>query len=286
MKKLFFPVAALLVVSVATAQNPDRERHDRNNFPYLPQKGDIATGVDLVGMARFLGNTMSEKVEGEAVVPFQGDFFAKYFITDNIALRAHIGLGVANGTRRVSVTDDVKYALDKLSVAQVVDEEKSKGNAFGFGAGIEFRKGKRRVQGYVGAELFFVSGSKKFDYTYGNRMSEDNKNPSTGLGSYHPGYYYSGRYLDRSSSFRSGGAALFAGVDYFISHGVSLGFEFGLAGVSSTSNPNKITYERWYENSEWDEPHIDTYQKITEERPGQNSFAITPSGRANLMFYF
>ncbi len=275
MKKLLIVIAALTAAVSANAQESSSR---------LPQKGDIATGVDLVGMIRFVGNTMSSKTEGEAVAPFNGDFFVKYFVSDRIALRAHLGLGVENSMRRELVRDDEAYARDNASVAKKQDEERHRARNFSLGAGVEFRKGLRRVQGYAGAELFVATGSDKYEFRHGNRITENNLNPTTALG-VNTSYPYGPieRYLERSGRSISGGMALFTGVDYFISRSVSLGFEFSLSARGTTVKPYKSVSERRVPTPK---DGASNYQQFEETRPQQKSFTLAPVGGANMMFYF
>lgn len=273
MKKLLFLAAALAATATLNAQKSDCKHDPKECSSYLPEKGDFATGVDLVGIVKFVGNSISEKPEGEAVAPFHGNLFAKYFLTDNIALRAHLGLDVRNNIERRFVPDDVRRDINPD--AKVVDARKTRASNFYLGAGIEFRRGIRRVQGYAGAELLVGFGSDKTAYQYGNAMTESNPLPTSAF------HWGSGpRDLELSSRVFGGGMAVFTGVDYFISRNVSLGFEFSLAGIGSTVKPYKQTTE------EWDTGTNFRKEKTDEVSPKQSSFGIAPSGRANLMFYF
>lgn len=274
MKKLFFLVAALAVMSAVTAQKHDKkERHNKDHSSYLPQKGDIATGVDLVGIVKFVGNSIAGGGDYENIAPFKGNFFAKYFVTDNIALRGHLALGVSNGTERGFVRDDVAYAADNTSEAKVTDEQKYRLNNFNFGLGVEFRRSLRRLQGYVGAEAFISTSSYGTTYKYGNKITSTNNRPSSYWGGYE-------RPLSESRKLLGGGMSIFTGVDYFISRNVSFGFEFSLSGEGLRNNAEKRTYE------EWDTVN-DVYKKTDEERrPKRNLFSIYPNAGANLMFYF
>ncbi len=258
----------------ASAQKHGKENHHKDYSSYLPKKGDLATGVDLVGMVKFVGNSISDKSEEDAIAPFDsGNFFAKYFVTDNIALRARLSLGVSNSTNRVFAPDYAARQADPNSDAEVVDTHKRKSNNFTLGLGVEFRRSMRRVQGYAGAEAFIGSGSSKDIYEYGNSLN-------TLRNYYGAGYNNNGRTLERPQKSLSGGLAIFTGVDYFISRNVSLGFEFSLAGVGTSIKPVSHTYEEW-------DGDTDKYKKTTEEMfPKQSQFRIAPSAGANLMFYF
>jgi hypothetical protein len=277
MKKLLFLAAAFVAVSGASAQMHDNVRHHEDYSSYLPQKGDIATGVDIVGMVKFIGNSISDnKIEKNAITPFSnGNFFAKYFLTDKIALRAHLGVGVSNGTDREFVRDDLAYAVNPQTTAQVVDSEKFRYNSFDFGIGVEFRRSLRRVQGYVGAEALIGTSSNKNSYEYGNKYSLINTRPTSAFST---GYY--ARPLEESVKTISGGLAVFTGVDYFFSRNVSIGFEFSLAGYGSRSSVSEYSYE------EWDATNAVVKTTSKDTYPKQHSFNIRPTAGANLMFYF
>ncbi len=267
--------AALAVVCGASAQKNDKDHHHKDYSSYLPKKGDVATGVDLVGIVKFVGNSITGNDYGNAVAPFEGDLFAKYFITDNIALRARLGLGVSNYMQRAYIRDDAARRINPQTTAEVMDQKSNRSNSFNLGVGVEFRRGVRRVQGYAGAEAFFGSSSRKYEYKYGNAITEWNYNPSSAFGT-----TYDGRTLNESDKSLFGGLALFTGVDYFISRSVSLGFEFGLSGTGTRRSPEEYSYERW-------DTTADAYKKTSKESvPKQTGFSIVPSAGANLMFYF
>lgn len=262
------------MVAGASAQKHEKENHHKDYSSYLPKKGDLATGVDLVGMVRFVGNSISDnKVEEDAIAPFDGgNFFAKYFVTDNIALRAHLSLGVSNFTNRSFVPDYAARSVNPDSDAEVINMQKQKSNNFTLGLGVEFRRSMRRVQGYAGAEAFIGSGSAKAIYEYGNSLNT--------LRNYYGQGYFETRPLERSQKTLSGGLAIFTGVDYFISRNVSLGFEFSLAGFGTSIKPSSRTYE------EWDRVN-DVRKETTKDMfPKQGEFRIAPLAGANLMFYF
>jgi hypothetical protein len=275
MKKFLFLVVIIATVSVASAQKRDNERqsrHQKDYSSYLPKKGDIVTGVDLVGIVKFAGNSIAGTANRSDVAPFDGDLFAKYFLTDNIAFRARLGVVVANTTSKRFVRDDVAFAADPTSDKEVTDVLKQGDNAFDLGLGIEFRRGIRRVQGYAGAELFIGRNHSKRTNEYGNKITQTNQNPS--------GTYGTPRELENYRGTLRGGLAIFTGVDYFISRSVSIGLEFSLSGAGNTMLSQK------YITEEWDTVN-DVLKKTTDDTfPKQSGFNIAPSAGANLMFYF
>lgn len=279
-------MAALFAVSVASAQRHDGERHDEGradrhhkDFSHiLPQQGDLATGIDLAGAVKFIGNSFADsKPEGRAITPFGGNaFFAKYFLTDNIALRARLGVNVGNYTERAFSIDDVAYAVDPTTDRKVTDTEKYRYGGFDLGVGIEFRRSLRRVQGWVGAEAFIGTVGERYAFEYGNAITSTNPHPSTSLG----GFYGKGRLLEEKSRSIRGGLSVLTGVDYFLSRNVSLGLEFGLTGYGTLTKPQGYDYERW-------DTVGNKLEKDHEERfPKQTKFDIVPTAGVNLMFYF
>ncbi len=267
---------ALISVSFANAQKHDRNRDHQKDFSSMtPKKGDLATGIDLAGAVKFIGNSFADnKMEEEPIKPFGGGaFFAKYFLTDNIALRARLGVNASNYTVRRFVRDDIANALGE--VAEVTDTKKTNTSGFDFAVGVEFRRTLRRVQGYVGIEAFIGTASNKTAYEYGNAITVDNKYPTNAF--FDP---YYGRVLNESSSTTRGGFSIFMGVDYFLSRNVSLGFEFGLFGYGSSYKYDGVEYEVW-------DYYTDVYKRDTEDKmPKQNQFNINSTASVNLMFYF
>ncbi|MDR2891029.1 MAG: hypothetical protein LBV18_05435 [Alistipes sp.] len=276
MKKLILMAAMVAVTAITTATAQELDRHSRDYSSLLPQKGDLATGIDLAGAAKFIGNSFADnKAEGNAITPFGGaNFFAKYFIADNIALRARLGFGVTNITNREFVVDDAAYALDPMTPKEVTDAYKTSEKSFDLGVGIEFRRSLRRVQGYAGAELFIGTLSEKHSYEYGNAITQTNQNPTSYWGG------YGERDLEEKMSGVRGGLSIFTGVDYFISRNVSMGFEFGLTGYGTSIRPVSLTTEMW-------DTVTNAYKKETDEtNPKQGRFDIAPTAGLNMMFYF
>ena len=128
--------------------------------------------------------------------------------------------------------------------AFVSDERTQKINQNAVGAGVEFRRGHNRLQGYYGGEAIVSWGNTKDSISYGNDLSQSNATPTStnflGLNN------NARRVLSRESNQIFGwGVRAFGGVEYFIAPKISIGAEFGWGLQVTNRKNNKTTYERY-----------------------------------------
>ena len=106
---------------------------------YLPEEGDIAIGIDVAPLFRYVGNLFNgstdntleslggepftEDVDGFDVDDIQPDvsIMGKYMLTDNWALRANIGLMIRSNTTKIYVADDAAILNNPLSEDKLID---------------------------------------------------------------------------------------------------------------------------------------------------------------------
>ena len=173
MKKIVCIIVLLVNFSFANAQ----EIKSKKGENYLPETGDWAIGFGTNGIFKYLGNAFNGKLDNEAPNPSfvqEGSFVGKKFITDKKAIRV-----IAN------------FQLSKLNLEISEEEnnvvEKLKGNISTFnlklGLGKEWRKGKTRLQGFYGADVFIQMNSSKLISInqVGEKLGEEQK-LSGGLG--------------------------------------------------------------------------------------------------------
>lgn len=184
MKKLTALFIAVATCSAAFAAE------DKPAETYLPKKGDIALGFDVLPLFRTIGNSFAGTDQTPAIGGTVPDFNwcsiqptvaiqAKYMLSDKWGLKTTLGLLADKDRYCYYVVDDKALALDPLSKEQVIDSRNDvrTGGTLQFGA--EYHLGKRRVQGIFGMGILLGFSSVKSDYSYGNKMTAFNQTPTT-----------------------------------------------------------------------------------------------------------
>lgn len=237
-------LAFALTSSSAFAQSENTEN------PYLPQKGDFAFGIDLVPIVKTIGGAFDNNYDDEKFggTPFLYDtedmylkpnvsIMGKYMITNKWAAKVNIGLHVRNNTDRQYVDDQLGLFLDPNSEAKVVDSRSISEAGCTFMVGGEYRLGSRRVQGVFGFGLLAGFSSKSVKYSYGNKLTDFNQNPT--------GYYseYMGQpngYRVTRANYDGPNCALgvygSAGIEWFVGKKIALGASVDLYCYGSFSS--------------------------------------------------
>ena len=308
MKKHFITILCLSALSLGslTAQ----ENAGKN---YLPQAGDFAFGINAKPLFQFFGNmfydgngstnTLGELGGEPAAIQDNYQFtpdvslMGKYFISDEMALRANIGIiGLAEKTNYYSRNDSAAFA-DPLSEAKVTDSHSASRHGGSVALGIEFRRGTGRIQGYAGADLMYAYVNYNYSFSYGNAVTEVNQTPSrTDFASMMNMSYVSSEvpyetqtYLTDVHSVANQRMGLrgFAGVEYFLAPKLSLGAEVYLGAYWVHEGATYYSTEGF-----------NTLTQAVETRTNQDcasynglayatgSFSDRLGGNLYLMFYF
>ncbi len=259
---------------------------------YTPEKGDIAFGVDIVPLLRTIDNAFDSS-SGRTEIgadPFDPDnalvrpniaVSAKYMLTDRLAVSAILGLKVDKGTSRYYVTDDLAAGLDPLSEAKVVDTRSDTETGGSLMAGIEYRMGKRRVQGIFGGGLLFGFSTRTASYTYGNKLTELNQKPSTAFGDSYDGY--------RTLTSRPDGPAFALGiygkmgVECFVAPKIAIGATVDLY-LYGTFGPNG-----WVKSEGFNTAYNKVEERVDLRTPGNRGFHFGTDnigGSLYMAFYF
>ena len=246
-KNIAIIICVLLSLAGVSAQNATDSTHiaKGNKFHsaqhYLPQAGDFAIGVDVTPLVELLGNTFNGYgtngtkntlgALGGSVVNLDYapkpdvSVMVKYFLKDNLALRANIGVKTNNLTQRAYVVSDVISVTDPFSDEKLIDCAKSYNTGGSAALGLEFRAGKNRIQGTFGGDLVFAYQTRQEEYNYANTLSLLNSKPT--MSSLMPAFDASG-YRTTNKNYGDmfyGGAMLNIGVEYFILPKVAIGSE-------------------------------------------------------------
>jgi len=231
MKKLICSIGfSVFLISSLSAQNSTEQEplKSKKGLTILPEQGDWALGVNAVPFLNYLGNTMNGSENNGTGFSFLNNdqtIFGKYFLSDDMAVRAALRIGFSS-----VVTNNFVLANGATSAEDQVEDTRTQNTGnYVISAGIEKRKGKTRIQGYYGAEALIGISTEKTEYEYGNAFSSTNQQVfytdnfdqgTSTLGSQ--------RFLldDPASTFTIG-ARGFIGIEYFIAPKLSLGGEFG-----------------------------------------------------------
>ncbi len=252
----------------------------------LPQAGDMAIGINAVPIMNYFGNMFN----GNTANAYSSSFlsggqtlFAKYFLTEESALRVRFQTSLQTNNFDFYVPDDLAVLADPTSLALKIDNKKVSSSAFGIGAGYEMHRGRGRLRGIFGGEFNFNIVSSKETYTYGNAFSATNTAPSTSdfAGSItNPG----SRITERTKTAGSGlgfGLGGFIGVEYFFMPNISLGSELSWGLQYNIASASDRTDESWSGTA------VNTVNNSISPKSGNLNLGMTnPAATLYLMFHF
>ncbi len=252
MKKIICICLVILLALPIIAAEP-KEKRDYSKW--LPEAGDFSIGLGIDPLASFVGNMFNgstnnglSDLSGEALLSNQASVMGSYFITNQVELHVNIGFLFANNTNRYYVVDDRAVMLDPLSRQKVIDSEKNISNGGSFALGINYRIGKRAVQGVFGGGLIYGFTVDKTCYSYGNAITEFNQNPTTefatqAVSSYMP---YA-RPITSYNSLANHKFGLYTniGVEWFVAPKIALGANINLNLIYTIGAQEWGEYEGW-----------------------------------------
>ena len=262
------------------------ESGKKHNADLLPVAGDIAIGIEAAPIFRFFGNMLNNNDNNQApdLNFLNGEsIFVKYFLEDNMAVRARLGVAFNSDATREYVPDELAIFNDPLSRDVVVDRMDYSFNDYLIGAELELRRGYNRLQGYYGGGVLFAISTASTKYTYGNAMSEVSPNPATtDFGNNIIGTSRVLEIKDQEHGNRIGGGLNgFVGVEYFILPKISIGGEFGLAFMYTHYSKTKAVVEYW--------DGFQAVEELTMLEPGDRhlrAFTLNPAIGLYFMFHF
>ena len=253
----------------------------------LPEKGEIAIGIDAFPIFYYLGGIFSQN---NATVPsftYGNDFggttgiFAKYMLQSDLAIRANFR-GDFGSSTDIYVVPQSTLSYDPQAPQFVNDEITTTNHLVHLGVGFEKLRGHSRIQGKYGAELIFGYNKVTTSYNYGNSITNEFNMPET-----YNNVYYNGAeriindYLDKGLYI---GLRGLLGVEYFIGPKISIGGEFGYSFVYQWSQ-NRITeYQYWDSSAQ----QVSTVLRES-NNTGYDDFGIgidQLDGSINLFLYF
>lgn len=288
MKKIILSIATALVAGSGCAYAQTVEATD-----LTPKKGDWAVGVDVIPLLRTIGGAFNnDKATPVGGNPFVYDemytrpdvaIMGKYMVSDKWSVNVNFGLNVRNNWNRAYVGDDKALALNPDSEAKVTDTENINRTGGTLTVGAEYRLGQRRVQGIFGVGLMAGISNYSRKYSYGNKITELNQNPTTSMRVHgaHEGY----RVIEAKNDGVNGALGVYgsAGAEWMITRQIALGAKVDLYLYGSFSHNGYIKSEGW--NQAYG--RVDTHTDLV--TPGNSSINFgTGNIGASLycMFYF
>lgn len=245
---------------------------------FLPEAGDWGIVVSANPFLEYIGDFFSTTGGSSPMNTWADDMVVtgKYFATEKMAYRAKLRLGFGSAkdetivphstTANTFVTDETKYSYSNITI----------------GAGMEWRRGKTRLQGFYGGEALINFGrgnddnaleAGKTEMTYGEALSATNQNGG------------SSRTLEVKNGSTIGITIRgFVGAEYFIFPKMSLGLEYGWGLGFSKTGEGERTEERW--DAAATTPAV---VKTTTKTGGSSSFGIdtdNSGGMITLGFHF
>lgn len=290
---------------------------------YLPKAGDWAIGIDMQPVYQFFGNLANDNAfntlrqfGGEDALGMTNNVNAnnvsligKYMLDRTTAIRVNIGMD-KDVTKHYDFRPDQRALFENpLSEAKVEDYYKHNDAFYSIALGIEFRKGKNRIQGYYGADLIFGKHKERYQMSYGNAVTEINQAPERGgvpdpttlllvypynsLGLRIPNYnpnggggvpYWTETFLTESyeKTFILGLAGK-VGVECFVFPGISLGGEVSLTAIKEYNRGSYTKSEGFNPTTEQVETHTELMN------PRNSEFFLRTNnlgGKLFMMFYF
>ena len=277
MKKLLITAAFACTCIFANAQ----EMMSKKGTAILPEAGDWSIGAGASDLIMYFGNLFTKDNNNNATLSPQVDqtLVGLYVKDENTAFRVKLRIGF-NTTSNDAFTTDATYTGTTTPAPTVTD---TKGNSMfdlTIGAGLQKSRGKGRLRGIYGAELFVNLGTDKDSYTYGNSITSTQQ--TTAAHDFGGNLAGAGRITEdkRGTSFGFGLGA-FIGAEYFFAPKMSLSAEYGWGlGLNSTGE-GETTSEGWDGTN-------NALKTQTDKSAGHSSFGLDVSniGDITLHFYF
>lgn len=226
----------------AAFEQEQEEQKTTQGSEYFPKAGDFGIGFDATPFLYYLGNAFNG-TEDNSLNLNDNTLYFRYFLSDNSAARVALRI---NSTKEVDnryVSDDAAFMEDPLSQNQVEDRAIYSSNNYDLKLGYQMFRGKNRLRGFFGGDLFFGYAKYSEEFEYGNQMTVLNPIPTSAFGS------GAERQLTRNyGSEFSVGVGAFTGAEYYFMSKACLGVELGLLYGQSFEGQSNESYETMVES--------------------------------------
>lgn len=296
-KRLTLLTLSLLLLSSLFAQEPDSALVlNKRGRDILPRKGDIGLGFNMIPVIDFFFQSLkfNEPYSGaDSLVQYtqnsNNQIVGKYFLDRKTAIRIRFGWNNLSGNIKNKVQDaEALYQagfgtpadLEAAALIKAEDQVQfSKSNIL-FAAGIEKRRGYRRLQGVYGAELGIGRYGSAESYEYGNSFSDvypveytSNFNTlSTAVQSPTATARVERTLSARNESGWRYGLRGFIGIEYFIFTKISIAAEYGWGFALVTQKSGKLEREV-YQNGQ-NGPTVFIEELEQETKQSQSGFSV------------
>jgi hypothetical protein len=257
MKKSTLLIAALAFsASAAFAQDLTSKKGEA----FLPESGDWSIGIDATPVLNYVGNMFNGNTFNNAptwnFLNANQTIIGKMYTSETSAYRAILRIGMTSNSMTAQIADATQTTAPTYPNLPAMKEDKFKNGShfIGLGGGLEWRRGKTRLQGFYGVDgMLWVAGSSQ-KYEYGNALAASGTvvtvnggtttdwSASGGNNITTDTYGNAARITEWKSGMTFGiGVRGFVGAEYFIIPKLSIGAEFGwgvgyvMTGASSTT---------------------------------------------------
>ena len=281
--------------SMAQNQTDTIVPRNKKGHEILPKTGDIGLGFNTIPILdMFLGtlNRATPFAGASNIVQYtqssNNQLVGKYYLAPKTAIRVRFGMNTISGSM-IAQVQDAKAAYDasfgtpddiaKASLMRVDDKATFQKSNLLLSAGLEFRRGYRRLQGFYGAEIGFGQTSARQTVVYGNTFSDQYNIQYTNFQSgstvlFNPNTT-ARTSRDVETRFRGGiriGARAFVGIEYFIFAKISIAAEYGW-GYSFTTRRAATTIRQVYNNGQ-NGPELFNETVDTDSREVTKGFSV------------
>ena len=268
MKKILSIIlVAALAMPMFAEKSSIEERANADYSAWLPAAGEFSIGFSVDPFANFIGSMFAGatpdnytraqyNIGGEAlgynpnsanilvnpIVSIMGT----YMLSDQLGVKFNVG-AIIDHTRTIYNVEDDAAKFENPFSHDLVQDVKVAGQYGGsFSAGIEYRLGKKRVQGVFGVGAMYVFQTNKTTYSYGNMITSMNQVPTVAnaLGAagdnvygthIDPSVYAATRLINDAASGDHGeafwhriGLYTTVGVEWFVAPKIALGMNVNL----------------------------------------------------------
>jgi len=247
MKKSLIFASLFGVATISQAQ-----LQSKKGEAYLPEAGDWSIGIDATPFLNYVGNFLSSAGNTAPTQDFLNanqTIIGKYFVEDNKAYRGILRIGINSTNETNQLGKFGAAAATYPALPELVEDKYTEKSSFvGLGGGIEFRRGKTRLQGYYGGDVMLSFSSSSRSFEYGNAL-----NDSTTVEALTSDFGYEGSLNIVNDTYGNTARVIsqkdgsmfaltlrgFAGVEYFVLPKLSIAGEFGwgltLANMGASS---------------------------------------------------
>jgi len=275
MKKVILFSIALICLSPCFSQEV---LSNKNGRAILPEKKDFSIGFDASPVFNYLGNIFNDSRNNNLDSlgsEFPLTLSGKYFLKDDLAIRAILRTGFSNRSNKSQVQDLSSTDTN----ARVNDETIRKSLNLVLGFGLEYRKGNGRLQAFYGPQILFSYQNASTEFNYGNEISilAPAGNPSSAT-------RISKQETGAILGIEAGG---FAGVEYFFAPKISFSAEVGISFRYENQQDGSTTFEN-YERSLLFILPIENQSTSSTSSPGNSLLELDtrPNAGIALNFYF